>query len=279
VFAEEKAALEEERDELTAHVDDLSKFNSQLAVEVENMRSQAKATASSADADIDRLNRELDHMRGEMARLQSIIDGGKRQADELEDIRAEHQRLQQQNARTEASLKEKMASLDSSRQMIKWSNSLLEAEKKKVTEAEQALSNAEHQYREMEETWRQQMMDNSNKLVALNNQRLEDQAAQYQGLIAEEQEKQKAMRERVKKARSIAAKSAQKYDEMVLENEVLMTQFEQVKTEAMKMFRDQQRAATEETSDNISAMIRGQRRDLDAFGGGGGARPQSAYRR
>jgi len=276
---EEKAALEEERDELTAHVDDLSKFNSQLAVEVENMRSQAKASTSASEQEIIRLQRELDHVRGEMARLQSIIDGGKRQADELEDLRNEHQRLQQQNARTEASLKEKMAALDSSRQMIKWSNSLLEAEKKKVTEAEEALVNAEKQYREMEETWRQQMMDNSNKLVALNNARLEDQAAQYQALIAEEQEKQKAMRERVKKARSLAQKSAQKYDEMVLENEVLLTQFEEVKVSAMRMFRDQQRAATEDTSDGIRDMIRGQRRDLDAFGGGGGARPQSAYRR
>merc|ERR1711991_351024 len=117
-------------------------------------------------------------------------------------------------------------------------------------------------------------MDNSNKLVQLNNRRLEEQASRYQGLIAEEQEKQKAMRERVKKARSMAAKSAQKYDEMVLENEVLLTQFEDVKVELMRRFRDQQRGAAEDTSDSISAMIRGQRRDLDSFGGGAAGRPQ-----
>jgi hypothetical protein len=263
-LTEEKAALEEERAELNAHVEDLSKFNSQLAIEVENMRSQSKATKTESDIETERLSRELEHVRSEVQQLQALVDGSRRATQDLDDVKVEYQRLQAQNVRTEASLKDKMAALDSSRQMIKWTSSLLEAEKKKVAEAEQSVVAAEKQYREMEESWRQQMMDNSNKLVQMNNRRLEEQASQYQSLIADEQEKQKAMRERVKKAKQAAAHSAQRYDEMVLENEVLLMQLEELKVSTIRTYRDQQRAAAEEQSGSISAMIRG--------------RPQNAHR-
>jgi chromosome segregation ATPase len=245
-------------------VEDLSKFNSQLAIEVENMRSQSKATKTESDIETKRLSQELEHVRGEVQQLQALVDGSRRAKEDLDDVKVEYQRLQAQNARTEASLKDKMAALDSSRQMIKWTSSLLEAEKKKVAEAEQSMVAAEKQYREMEESWRQQMTDNTNKLVQMNNRRLEEQASQYQNLIADEQEKQKAMRERVKKAKQAAAHSAQKYDEMVLENEALLMQLEELKVATMRTYRDQQRAAAEEQLGSISAMIRG--------------RPQNAHR-
>lgn len=281
---DEKANLQEEVADLTRHADDLTKFNQQLALEVENLRSQLAAYKSEADGEGKLRSAEIGHLKRECDELKVVIETQRKRMEEYNSLMEEHRRQQQQQQRTEAALKEKITALDNSRNMLKWSNSQLETEKGKVEELERQLKEHEQQYRQMEENWRTQLIDNANKLVAINNKRLEEQAAQYQTLLSDENDKQKAVREKLKKAKNLASKSAQRYDEMVLENEVLLTQFEDLKVNSMKMFRDTQRAATEDTSDAIRSMIRGQQRGGDALldgptGFSGAARPQSAYRR
>eukprot|EP00331_Platyophrya_macrostoma_P018745 CAMPEP_0176472274 /NCGR_PEP_ID=MMETSP0127-20121128/41655_1 /TAXON_ID=938130 /ORGANISM="Platyophrya macrostoma, Strain WH" /LENGTH=958 /DNA_ID=CAMNT_0017867131 /DNA_START=361 /DNA_END=3233 /DNA_ORIENTATION=- len=221
-FAEEKAALEEERHDLLRQTEELQKFNQTLSVEVENLRTQIGLLKSDSEGNTRSKDAEIQHLKNEVTQVLATLEQFKTKASEYENLSQEFQRLQQQNQRTEAALKEKITTLDNNRQMIKWSNSLLEAEKKKVQDAEEALKRQEQQFREMEETWRAQIIENANRLVAVNNKRLEEQAAQYQQLVAEEQEKQKTLREKLKKAKAATQKAAQRYDEMVLENESLL---------------------------------------------------------
>ena len=246
---DEKAGFDEERTELLGQNTELQKFNQQLSLEVETLRGQLNNIRSENESSLRLKDAEISHLKNEIAQLVANGESSKSKSLELEQLQQEHQRLIQQNQRTEASLKEKIATLDNNRQMIKWSNSLLETEKKKVQEAQDQLKSQEAQFREMEENWRAQLIENANKLVAINNKRLEEQAAQYQSLVTEEQEKQKVLREKLKKAKAATQKSAQRYDEMVLENESLLVQLEDLKVSAMKIFREKQEA----------------QRDLDAF--------------
>lgn len=254
-FAEEKSALEEERQDLHRQTEELQRFNQTLSVEVENLRNQLSNIRSDAEGATRSKDAEIAHLKNEVTQVLATLEQYKTKATEYETLSQEFQRLQQQNQRTEAALKEKITTLDNNRQMIKWSNSLLEAEKKKVQEAEESIKRHEQQFREMEEGWRAQIIENANRLVAVNNKRLEEQAAQYQQLVAEEQEKQKALREKLKKAKAATQKAAQRYDEMVLENESLLVKFEDLKVTSMKIFLEKQEA----------------QRDLDAF------RPTSNY--
>ena len=219
---------------------------------------------------------ELEHAKREAQRALMQLEESRHAQESLQDLRQEFARIQEQLLRAESAVKEKAAHLEESRSMMKWSNEQLQAEKERTQQLEFQLKQGDLQYREMEESWRAKVMENANMLAAANNRRLEELAMVHQQALEEEQDKQKKLREQLRKAKAHSAKHAQRYDEMVLENETLLAQFEDLKVNTMKMYRDQQRLATEDTSAAIDHMIRGQRRDLDAFGGG---RPASAYRR
>lgn len=274
-LADEKQGLEEERAELVAAHDELTKFNQQLAVELENLRATLGIDKQEAENEIRKRDNEINHLRRELAEAMGVRDTFKQRSEEYDRLMQEFQRLQSQNQRVETSLKEKAAALENHRQMTKWSNSLLETEKEKVQALEAQIRAQERQFHEMEENWRSQLIENANKLVAINNKRLEEQAAQYQQIVSEEQDNTKKIREKLKKAKAQTQKAAQRYDEMVLENETLQAQFEDLKVSAMKIYREKQQAEMEGVSDNIRSMIRSQQRDLDRDFG----RPQSAYRR
>lgn len=236
---EEKQAADDERADLTKQCDELSKFNTEMAVELETLRAQMTNAAKESDSSAKLRQNDINHLKSTIEELKRTIEGQREKIAEYNKLQQEHERLQSQLVRSEATVKEKLAALDNNRQLIKWTNGMLETEKKKVLELEDQHRGMEKQFKDMEENWRQQLIENANKLVAINNKRLEEQAAQYQGLIGEEQEKQKAVREKLKKAKSQTAKAAQRYDEMVLENETLQTAFEDLKVSAMKMYRQQ----------------------------------------
>lgn len=241
-FKEERAALEEERAELKAQSEELTRCTQQMAVELEKLRGQNAAMKNDSESETRKLENEIAFLKAEMEEQKANTERMRKKLEEQSQLAQDFERLQQQHARTEASLKEKLAAIDNNRQMIKWSNSLLDTEKKRVIELEEQIRQQERQFHEMEENWRLQLIENTNRQAAANNKRLEEQAAQYQELVAEEQEKQKLLREKVRKAKQMTQKAAQKFDEMVLENEMLRTQFEELKVSAMKIYRDKQAA-------------------------------------
>ncbi|KAH8613383.1 hypothetical protein ERJ75_000791800 [Trypanosoma vivax] len=242
---EERAQFAEERQDLDNENRELQKFNQQLSVEVEVLRGQlndAKVEISSVERakgmEVDRLKEEAEGHAARLEELRSQLSG-------YGELQASHDRLQQQLQRTEAALKEKVESLENNRQIIKWSNSLLATEKEKVEQMEMMMKKQEAEMHHREEQLRADMMNEINKQVIANNRRLQEQAEQYQEIISQEQEKQKAILKKVKGARKDTQKAAQRYDEMILENEALLSKLEELKVTSMRIFLEKQEAQRE----------------------------------
>ncbi|RNF05637.1 putative OSM3-like kinesin [Trypanosoma rangeli] len=242
---EERAQFTEERQELGSENLELQKYNQQLSVELETLRGQLSA-----------VKEEMDSMdRAKSAEIEKWKEDAEKGAERLEEMRFKmaayselqksYDRLQEQLQRTEASLKEKIDSLENTRQMVKWSNSLLATEKQKLEQMEMMVKQQEVEMRRREEYLRSEMMDDINKQVAANNRRLQEQAAQYQELISQEQDKQKTIMKKVKSSRKETQKAAQRYDEMILENEALLSKLEELKVNSMRIFLEKQEAQRE----------------------------------
>nr|CCC95914.1 unnamed protein product [Trypanosoma congolense IL3000] len=242
---DERAQFMEERQLLDSENQELQKFNQQLSVEVEMLRDQLNIVKDEMGSLERAKASESERWKEEQESYNARINEMRSTMAAYDELQKSHDRLQQQLQHTEASLKEKTDNLENNRQIIKWSNSLLAAEKEKVEQMELMMKQQEEEMRRHEEQLRAEMINEVNKQVVANNRRLQDQAAQFQEIVAQEQEKQKAIMKKVKAARKDAQKAAQRYDEMILENESLLSKLEELKVNSMRIFLEKQEAQRE----------------------------------
>lgn len=246
---EERAQFAEEKAEMAANVKELQTYNQQLAVELETARQQLGSLKEQMESAVRAKEGEVDYYKAQVEEANQRVDEIRNTTAEFEETQRSYDRMQQQLARAEAALSAKAEELENNRQTVKWSNTLLQKEKQKVDELELALRTKQLEMRQQEEAFMVELADQMNKQAAVNNRRLEEQATQYQERMAEEHSKQKALHKKIKSAKSTAGKAAQRYDEMILENESILSKFEELKVTSMKMFLEKQEA----------------QRDLDAF--------------
>ncbi|EAN80336.1 kinesin, putative [Trypanosoma brucei brucei TREU927] len=242
---EERAQFTEERQVLDSENQELQKFNQQLSVEVEMLRAQLNVVKEEMSSLERAKAAELERWKEEEEDYNTRINEMRSSMSAYDELQKSYDRLQQQLQHAEAALKEKTDNLENNRQIIKWSNSLLSAEKEKVEQMEMMMKRQEEEMRRHEEQLRSEMVDEINKQVVANNRRLQDQAAQFQDIISQEQEKQKSIVKKVKAARKDAQKAAQRYDEMILENESLLSKLEELKVNSMRIFLEKQEAQRE----------------------------------
>ncbi|KEG14744.1 OSM3-like kinesin [Trypanosoma grayi] len=242
---EERAQFADERQEIYSENRELQKYNQQLSVEVETLRGQLGSVKDEMDSMERAKSAEIDRWKEEAENYATRLDEARSNIAGYNELQKSYDRLQQQLQRTEASLKEKVDNLENNRQMVKWSNSLLASEKQKVEQMEMMMKQQEMEIRQREEELRNEMMIDINKQVAANNRRLQEQAAQYHEIVSQEQEKQKGIMKKVKNARKDAQKAAQRYDEMILENEALLSKLEELKVTSMRIFLEKQEAQRE----------------------------------
>lgn len=242
LLEEEKAQNSEERGELTAENGTLHSQNQQLAVELETLRGQLTVSKEALEQERQSKEGEAEYFREQVNNLNARLNETRSATAEFEELKKSYSRLQQQVLRSEQALNEKTESLESNRQMVKWSNALLEQEKKKTEELERHIRELELEIRQQEELLREELSEQIQMHVTANNRRLESQAIQFQELITEEQSKQHSLQKKIKSAKSSAAKAAQRYDEMILENESLRTKLEELKVTSMKMYLEKQDA-------------------------------------
>eukprot|EP00796_Vickermania_ingenoplastis_P006502 gene6502-4684_t len=239
---EERAQAGEDHVELMKENTELHAYNQQLAVELETVRGQLNVAVEKLELEKQSKEGEVEYLKDQIQKLVARIDETRGATAEFEEMRKSYSRLQQQVLRSEQALSEKTESLESNRQMVKWSNALLEQEKKKSDELERHIQALELELRQQEEVFKEELAEQMNKQVAANNRRLEAQAVQFQELMAEEQAKQHSLHKKIKSAKSAAAKAAQRYDEMILENESIRTKLEELKVTSIKLFREKQEA-------------------------------------
>lgn len=239
---EERLQHSEERNELVRENSELHTYNQQLAVELETLRGQLSASAEKLEVERQAKEGEVEYLKEQIQQLTTRIDEMRSMNAEYEEMRKSYARLQQQVQRSEVALAEKTENLESNRQMVKWSNSLLEQEKKKTEALERHIHSMEHEVQRQEELFKEELANQINKHVAANNRRLEAQAVQFQELLADQQVKQHALQKKLKGAKASVSKVAQRYDEMILENEALRSKLEELKVTSMKMFLEKQEA-------------------------------------
>lgn len=246
---EEKTQAAEEKTEFLKENAELHAYNHQLALELETLRGQLNAASEKLEVERGAKEGEVEYLKEQIQKLNTRIDEMRSATVEFEELRKSYTRIQLQLKRSEQAVSEKTASLESNRQMVKSANSLLNQERKKIEELEERIKELEAGIRRKEEVFKDELSEHVNKQVAANNRRLEAQAEQFQAQISEEQTKHKLLQKKIKVAKALAAKAAQRYDEMILENEAIRVKLEEVKVTSMKMFLEKQEA----------------QRDLDTF--------------
>lgn len=242
---DERAQFTEERAEMEKEVKELQTYNQQLAVEVENARSQVDSLKAEMDSAVRAKESEVDYYKGQLNEANQRIDEIRNTATEFEEQRKSYQRLQEQIARTEEVLNGKNEELENNRQMVQWSNRQLEKEKQKNEELEQVVRDKQLELRQQEQHFQADLAEQMNALAANNNRRLAESAAQCEERINEERAAQKSLQKKIKAAKATASKAAQRYDEMILENEALQSKLEELKVATMQMYLERQEAQRE----------------------------------
>ncbi|AYU81617.1 OSM3-like kinesin, putative [Leishmania donovani] len=246
MLEEERTQFTEEKAEMTKEVAELQSYNQQLALELENARSQLEFVKAEMASAVRAKESEVDYYKTQVEEANQRLDDIRNTAAEFEEQRKSYQRLQEQVARTEDALAIKNEELESNRQMVQWSNRQLEKEKQKNDELEQALQDKQLELRQQEQNFHAEMADRLNALAASNNRRLAENAAQCEERINEERMKEKALQKKIKNAKTTASKAAQRYDEMILENEALLSKLEELKVTSMKMYLERQESQREQ---------------------------------
>ncbi|KAG5470038.1 hypothetical protein LSCM4_02729 [Leishmania orientalis] len=256
VLEEERTQFTEEKLEREKEVSELQSYNQQLALELENARIQVESLKAEMDSAVRAKEREVDYYKAQLEEANQRLDAIRNTAAEFEEQRKSYQRLQEQVMRTEDALAIKNEELESNRQMVQWSNRQLEKEKQKNEELEQALQEKQLELRQQEQNFNAEMADRLNALATSNNRRLAENAAHFEERINEERMREKALQKKIKSAKATASKAAQRYDEMILENEALLAKLEELKVTSMKMYLERQEAQREQESYRVGNCIR-----------------------
>eukprot|EP01012_Entosiphon_sulcatum_P028620 TRINITY_DN3465_c0_g1_i1.p1 TRINITY_DN3465_c0_g1~~TRINITY_DN3465_c0_g1_i1.p1 ORF type:complete len:1140 (+),score=366.51 TRINITY_DN3465_c0_g1_i1:48-3422(+) len=257
-FEEERALLEEEKKELLDGSEELNGINERLELEIENLKRRLDAAGMDLvqqekdhRAEVASLNQEIEELRKDLATFRKV-------AEDMDAVRAEREQLQRQNERTEQMLKEQIISLENNRQMLKWSNGLLEKEKRKVEEAVAAMAELRRQFADAQEGCRREAEENAARLVAVHNRKLAEQLVHHQRLMLEEQEKQKQVRDKLRKSKAAVQKEKEKFDGLMIEYDQLEKQLEEAKVMHLRFLKEKKDLELDDSNNSISRLIRQQ---------------------
>ncbi|KAG5496127.1 hypothetical protein JKF63_02428 [Porcisia hertigi] len=248
VLEEERTQFTDEKLEMEKEVTELQSYNQQLALELEHARTQIESLKAEMDSAVRAKESEVDYFKAQVEEANQRLDEIRNTAAEFEEQRKSYQRLQGQAARAEDALAVKDEEIERSLQMVKWSKRQLEKEKQKNEELEQALQEKLLEMRQQEQNFHAEMAEQINALTANNNRRLAESLAQCEERINEERMKGKTQQKKIKSAKAKASKAAQRYDEMILENEALLSKLEELKVASMKMYLERQESQREQDS-------------------------------
>lgn len=258
----------------------MNRTNESLATELAGLRIRLEDAAAAAQraqrAHLDEttaLRLDLEVTQQELAEAEKILSG------DYEEAKRERERLAEAAARLSASVTEKMAALEKGRETLRWTQTLLEREKKRNEDQCREIEGLRAKAVQAEAQWREQMAENANKLVAINNRRMQEVVEGHQRQMEEQQREQKALKDKLRKAKNAIQKEKQRYDELVLEYDHLQRQLEEEKVVAMRMYRDKAELEIEDSASSIKALIQSQAQDRQAksalfdSGGYGAKRP------
>eukprot|EP01064_Diplonema_japonicum_P022967 TRINITY_DN332_c1_g1_i1.p1 TRINITY_DN332_c1_g1~~TRINITY_DN332_c1_g1_i1.p1 ORF type:complete len:1136 (+),score=488.91 TRINITY_DN332_c1_g1_i1:54-3410(+) len=268
---EEMGSLEEENKELTDMNDRMGKQHEQALETATTLKAVLEQREAESESEKRRLQREVQQgnaqlvqMDEDMEELRKVISKGKGTEQQLNDVKKEYEL-------TRINLRDQRGQVDAQRARLKNMEEMWAEEKGRNEELRQQLEEARARVEKTELHYQEVVKDHGTKMSKLLHEKLEEQQQHYMDELHEQQLHEKTIKDKLKNARKITQKSKQKFDEMVLENEKLQTQFEEFKISAFRFHQESETLAVEDNTEKIREMIRNQnntrKEQNDAFTG------------
>eukprot|EP01063_Lacrimia_lanifica_P010926 TRINITY_DN1768_c1_g3_i1.p1 TRINITY_DN1768_c1_g3~~TRINITY_DN1768_c1_g3_i1.p1 ORF type:complete len:1110 (+),score=579.53 TRINITY_DN1768_c1_g3_i1:108-3437(+) len=269
---EEQLSLEEENKELMDMNDNVARQHEQALETATTLKSLLEQRDSETENLRRRAARELQQMENKAEHLQEEVDDLKKRVHAGKAIEMNHNDLKKEYELTKVSLRDQRGQVEAQRARLKNMEDMWTEEKSRSEELRAQLEEARHRIEKTEQHYQELVREHGTKMSKLLHEKLEEQQQHYMDELHEQQMQQKQIKEKLKKARNITQKAKQKFDEMVLENERLQTQFEEFKITAFRFHQDSDRLEVDDNMDRIQRAIRGEKdrnqEQAGAFTGG-----------
>lgn len=240
-LAEEKATIEE----LKAESDQNREAAMALTVEVEKARKEKESADRNVDSEKKAKEATVNQYKQNIEKLVDQIEEYKKKLEASASLRDENRKLQDNLSRAEAQCRQQIEQVDKNRQHLKQASLTLEEKNQQIRALLDEIEAKNREVSQIPYLIAREKEAAVAEATTNHNLHLQAQHADFQERLAEEHAKQEAIREKLRKAKSTAGKAAQRYDEMVLENEALLMHMEETKVQAMKLLREKQEAERE----------------------------------
>eukprot|EP01061_Rhynchopus_euleeides_P008667 TRINITY_DN17801_c0_g1_i1.p1 TRINITY_DN17801_c0_g1~~TRINITY_DN17801_c0_g1_i1.p1 ORF type:complete len:1123 (+),score=622.39 TRINITY_DN17801_c0_g1_i1:230-3598(+) len=276
---EELSTLEEENKELADMNERIALQHAQALETATTLKGLLEQRESDAETEKRRGQREVQQSKEQIMGMEGDMDDLRKQLSVAKASEEGYHDLKKEYELTKVSLRDQRAQVDAQRARLKSMEEMWQDEKARSEELRNQLEEARSRVEKTEQHYQEVVKEHGVKMSKLLHEKLEEQQQHYMDELHEQQLIEKAIKEKLKKARSITQKAKQKFDEMVLENEKLQTQFEEFKISAFRFHQESEQLQVEDNSSRIKDLIRTQqnirKEQADAFTG----RPSSSMGR
>ena len=268
---EELSTLEEENKELADMNERIARQHSQALETATTLKGLLEQRESDAETEKRRAQRELQQERDQYKQLDGELEDVRRQLSHAKESEVGFNDLKKEYELTKVSLRDQRAQVDAQRARLKSMEEMWQDEKARSEELRNQVEEARARVDKTEQHYQEVVKEHGVKMSKLLHEKIEEQKQHYMDELHEQQLVEKAVKEKLRKARNITQKAKQKFDEMVLENEKLQTQFEEFKVSAFRFHQESEQLEVEDNSSRIKDLIRTQqnmrKEQADAFTG------------
>eukprot|EP01060_Flectonema_neradi_P002060 TRINITY_DN11244_c2_g1_i1.p1 TRINITY_DN11244_c2_g1~~TRINITY_DN11244_c2_g1_i1.p1 ORF type:complete len:1140 (+),score=332.44 TRINITY_DN11244_c2_g1_i1:95-3421(+) len=276
---EDQQTLEEENKELADLQEKMERAHEQALESAATLQGILEQKEVDFEAERRRTQRELHQSNIQLQQCEEDIQDLRKHVARNKDMENDYGEMRKEYELTKISLRDQRGQVDALRARLKNMEDMWSEEKDRSEKLRREVNDAEVRVKKTESHYNDVVKDHGIKMTQLLNEKVEEQRQHFAEQLREHQLHEKQIKERLKKARNNTAKAKQKFDEMVLENERLQTQFEEFKISAFRFHQESEALEVEDSAARIKELISNQqnqrKEQADAFTG----RPSSAMGR
>ena len=276
---EEQQTLEEENKELADLQENMERAHEQALESAATLQGVLEQKDVDFEAERRRTQRELHQTGLQLQQCEEDMQDLRKHIARNKDMETDYGEMRKEYELTKISLRDQRGQVDALRARLKNMEDMWSEEKDRSEKLRRETNDAELRVKKTEAHYNDVVKDHGIKMTQLLNEKVEEQRQHFADQLREHQLHEKQVKERLKKARNNTAKAKQKFDEMVLENERLQTQFEEFKISAFRFHQESEALEVEDGAARIKELISNQqnqrKEQADAFTG----RPSSAMGR
>eukprot|EP01062_Namystynia_karyoxenos_P033293 TRINITY_DN244_c1_g1_i1.p1 TRINITY_DN244_c1_g1~~TRINITY_DN244_c1_g1_i1.p1 ORF type:complete len:1118 (+),score=626.38 TRINITY_DN244_c1_g1_i1:92-3445(+) len=246
-FEEEVRRLNDDKQELEAELREVNETNAALSKELESLLEQVQTLHGELEekaAEVQRLDRrrerELVQAQRDAQAAEDDIHRLREQITKHKELERQYQDLRKEHELTKVSLRDQRGQVEAQRARLRNMEEMWQTEKQRNETLRQQAEEAQARIDKTEEHYQEVVRAHGERMSKLLHERVEEERQQHAEEMREQQHREKLVREKLKKAKAREQKAKQKFDEMVLENEQLQTQFEECKVAALRLYQEKE---------------------------------------